>query len=222
MIEVISATARYPQGFVFTPLGASLDRLRLDKRLLPKIAFANNDGLPSVYNSRISAKSGSDILLFVHDDVWIDDHFIADRILQALEQFDVIGVAGNRRVTQSHVSWYFKNENLQEDDHQYLCGAVAHGARPSGPVSWYGPSPADCELLDGVLLAARRSKLRKASVGFDGRFDFHFYDLDFSRSARKAGLRMGTWPIAITHASGGAFNTPQWWDALKIYRGKWA
>jgi len=221
MIKIVSATARHPQAFAFTPLGASLKRLSWDERLSPEIAFANNSGLANIYNAQIVAGSDEDILLFIHDDVWIDDHFIANRIIDGLQQFDVIGVAGNRRVTQAHVNWYFKNDKFEKDDDKYLSGAVAHGARPCGPVSLYGSSPADCELLDGVLLAAKRSTLRKAKLGFDNKFAFHFYDLDFGRAARKADLRVGTWPIAITHASGGAFNTKEWGDALKLYRAKW-
>jgi GT2 family glycosyltransferase len=221
MIELISATESDQADFSNTPLGRSINRIGFDNRLVPHIAFSNEAGLPTVYNARIRAKSDADLLLFIHDDVWIDDCFVADRIIDGLSRFDVIGVAGNRRLPKQHVSWYFINENGQKDEDQYLSGAVAHGAGPFGPISWYGPSPADCELLDGVLLAAKRSTLRKASVEFDGRFDFHFYDLDFSRSAHQAGLRLGTWPIAITHASGGSFGTPPWQQSLEVYREKW-
>jgi GT2 family glycosyltransferase len=58
-------------------------------------------------------------------------------------------------------------------------------------------------------------------VKFDERFDFHFYDMDFCRGAEKAGLRIGTWPIAVTHASGALFGTPAWRSALQVYLDKW-
>jgi GT2 family glycosyltransferase len=58
-------------------------------------------------------------------------------------------------------------------------------------------------------------------VAFDTRFGFHFYDLDFCRTARAQGLRLGTWPIAITHQSGGAFADPRWQSGLQIYLDKW-
>jgi GT2 family glycosyltransferase len=77
------------------------------------------------------------------------------------------------------------------------------------------------QLLDGVLLAARASALLDAGVCFDQRFDFHHYDLDFSRQANAAGLRVGTWPIAVTHASGGAFGSAAWNRSLALYREKW-
>jgi GT2 family glycosyltransferase len=81
--------------------------------------------------------------------------------------------------------------------------------------------PADCELLDGVFLAARKSALTAKGVLFDPRFDFHFYDMDFCRSARQRGLRLGTWPIGLTHQSGGAFGTEKWNDKYQAYLKKW-
>ena len=118
MIKIVSATARHPQAFIFTPLGASLARLNWDERLSPETAFANKSGLPNVYNAQIAAAADEDILLFVHDDVWIDDYLIADRVIDALEsveRFDIIGVAGNRRVTQEHVNWFFKNDRFEQE-----------------------------------------------------------------------------------------------------------
>src|SRR6185312_2426774 len=102
----------------------------------------------------------------------------------------------------------------------YLSGAVTHG-EPFGPVSSYGPVPAFCQSLDGVFLATRRSTLKRAQVRFDPRFDFHFYDLDFCRTARRQGLTLGTWPIVITHRSAGAFNSPGWKAMSELYFQKW-
>lgn len=56
---------------------------------------------------------------------------------------------------------------------------------------------------------------------FDERFMFDFYDLDFCRSVERAGLRMGTWPIAITHTSVGQSGSPAWRGSLQTYREKW-
>ena len=221
MIEVVSATRADQNQFLMTPLGLSLQRLRFDQRLHPFIAFANADGLPAIYNRRISAESESDILLFIHDDVWINDYFIADRVIDGLAVYDVIGVAGNRRIPEAHVGWLFKSANFEWDDQANLSGAVAHGKTLMADISHYGSWPATCELLDGVLLAARRERLVKAEVKFDELFTFDFYDLDFSRSARNAGLKLGAWPIAVTHNSGGAFGTPRWREALRLYRAKW-
>jgi GT2 family glycosyltransferase len=98
---------------------------------------------------------------------------------------------------------------------------VAHGKRPFSPVTLFGPAPAECHLMDGVLLAARRSKLVSHAVRFDERCDTHFYDLDFCRTATAAGLRLGTWRLNITHQSGGDFRSPAWRRNHEIYQAKW-
>jgi len=222
MIDVISATRQTEQAFwAGSALGLSLLRLHQDGRFRARVAFENQDGLPVVYNRGLQADDCAEICLFVHDDVWLDDCHLADRLIDGLSRYDVIGVAGNRRRVAGQPAWAFVNGQFQWDDREHLSGSVGHGQAPFGKVSRYGPSPADCELLDGVLLAARTSTLRQRGVLFDPRFRFHFYDLDFCRTARQRDLRVGSWPISITHQSGGAFGTLSWREGWQTYLGKW-
>lgn len=226
MIEIVSATRRSPDAFwAESALGRSLRRLARDTRLVPQVAFENRRGLSAVFNTRLDAGSPADWLVFVHDDVWLDDHFLAERVLDGLARFDIIGVAGNRRRLPGQPAWAFAGAKPQGgfawDAPEHLSGVVAHGRHPFGALSHFGPVPAACELLDGVFLAARRSRLQAAGVRFDERFDFHFYDLDFCRTARDRGLRLGTWPVALTHQSGGAFGTESWRQGYARYLDKW-
>ena len=67
------------------------------------------------------------------------------------------------------------------------------------------------QALDGVFLAVRREAA--LGLGFDAAtFDgFHFYDLDFSYRAHRAGLRVGiALDLLIWHASKGGYASPQW------------
>lgn len=222
MIEIVSATRLPAADFAAkSALGQSLQRLGFDDRLRASLACGNRTGLPAIFNSRIDAPDSPEILVFMHDDVWIDDFFFVDRIIDGLRDFDLIGVAGNRRRLPRQPGWAFVDAELTWDDRSNLSGSVAHGLHPFGPVSHFGPTPAECELLDGILLAARKSKLAAHRVLFDPRFDFHFYDVDFCRSARKAGLRVGTWPICLTHQSGGAFGGERWRVLYQAYLAKW-
>ncbi len=227
MIEVISATRMSERDFwAKSALGRSLLRLEQDSRLIPRITYANTRGLSEIYNARMAAATDDSILLFIHDDVWLDDERFADRIIEGLAEFDMIGLAGSRRRLPKQPSWGFvmskRKPGIAEwDEDQYLSGAVAHGADAHGEVRVYGEAPAECELMDGVLLAARKSVLDSYKVGFDKRFMFHFYDLDVCRLARKRGMRLGTWPIAITHQSGGSFGTPMWQQGYQTYLEKW-
>lgn len=222
MISVISATRHSENEFWnSSALGISLRRLAHDERLLPRISFENRRGLPEVYNAHLAANDCQELVVLVHDDVWIDDYFLADRVIEGLRHFDVLGVAGNRRRVENQPAWAFTNTQLTWDQRVYLSGTVAHGQQPFGMPGYFGPVPLECELLDGVFLATKKSTLINNDVRFDPRFDFHFYDLDFCRSARQRGLRLGTWPICLTHQSGGAFGTPAWLDKLRDYLDKW-
>lgn len=222
MIDIVSATRLSSADFTSrSALGISLRRLQFDPRIRSHIAFENRRGLPEIYNARITEPGSADALVFVHDDVWIDDYFLADRVLEGLKAFDVIGVAGNRRRLPHQPAWAFVDTKFTWDEKARLSGAVGHGTHPFGGVSSFGPVPAECELLDGVFLAASRAALVKHGVLFDPRFDFHFYDMDFCRTARQCGLRLGTWPICLTHQSGGAFGSPQWQQKHLAYIEKW-
>ncbi len=107
-------------------------------------------------------------------------------------------------------------------DHPYLTGAVAHGEPGSESMSAYGPSPVRVKLLDGVLIAARADRLRDSDVRFDPALAFHLYDLDFCRAAERAGLAIGTWPIAITHRSRGeSVRSQKWAQACLRYLTKY-
>lgn len=222
MIDIVSAT-RLPEAefWANSALGQSLRRLSFDGRLRPRVSFENRRGLPDVFNSALTAADANGMLVFVHDDVWLDDFFLFNRISEGLRAYDVIGLAGNRRLPKHHVSWNYIDTHLTWDDLANLSGIIAHGLQPFGHIDCMGSVPADCELLDGVLMAANRHALLEKSVRFDPRFDFHFYDIDFCRTARQQGLRLGTWPIAVTHQSDGAFGDAHWRQLYEVYVQKW-
>jgi len=220
---IVAATREAPNPFMESaPLGRSLRRLSFDRRLEARPAFNNREGLPAVYNRQISEENREKILLFVHDDIWLDDCFVYDRLQEALAQFEVIGLAGNTRRLPGQPAWGFASADpFVPENPRYLSGVVADGDQPWGKPSRYGPPGLACLMLDGVFLAARCETLLDSGVRFDERFAFDFYDIDFCRSAEAAGLRMGTWPIAITHASIGKFGSPAWRAGLQAYREKW-
>lgn len=222
MIDLVCATRLTAEEFWGrAALGLSLRRLAHDDRLKARVFFENRRGLPALYNERIQAEDAAPVLAFIHDDVWLDDHFFFEHVTSGVIAFDVVGVAGNRRRAPGQPSWAFPSTEFKWDERANLSGVVSHGPSPFGQISAFGPVPAACELLDGVLLAARRDVLRQHQVGFDERFDFHFYDMDFCRSARVAGLRLATWPIGITHQSEGGFGSNAWLDNYKRYLAKW-
>lgn len=221
MIEIVSATRFSEQEFWDkSALGASLQRLNFDVRITTYIAFENQKGLPEIFNKRIFDDNQSEILVFIHDDVWIDDFFIADRILDAVQKYDVFGVVGNQHRKHLQPSWAFLNIEGQWDVRENLSGAIAHSQSAFGKVSYFGSSDCPCEILDGVLIGAKKSALQQAGVCFDEKFNFHFYDVDFCVFAQQKGLKIGTWPLALTHQSSGGYGE-QWLYAYNVFCQKW-
>lgn len=140
----------------------------------------------------------------------------------ALHRFDVVGVAGSHGRAPRQAAWGFLDDRFMPVPQPgRLSGAVGHGKHPFAPVSYFGPAPADSELLDGLFLAAKARVLREREVRFAPQFDFHFYDMDFCRRARQQGLRVGTWLIALVHASEGGLDTPHWHQKYAAYPRKW-
>ncbi len=222
MIEIIIATKLSEHEFWDKSATAlSLRRLEFDSRWVPRVAFENRQGLPTIYNACITTGPSDSIMVFIHDDVWIDDCFFIDRLIEGVQAYDIIGVVGNRRRLPNQASWAFLDTKFTWDDQSNLSGIVAHGEQAFGKISFFGAVPADCELLDGVFLAAKKEVLTANGLLFDPQFDFHFYDLDFCRSTRQLGLRLGTWPVCLTHQSHGVANMGQWLQKYYSYLKKW-
>lgn len=226
-LTVVTATRLSLEAFQrVSLLGRSLPRLGELQPLGLKLAHGNTRPLGELYNAAIDQAAPEDVLIFVHDDVYVDDWLLAQRVQEALQQFDVVGVAGNTRVQHRQVTWHLQPEADQPGvpsvwDHGHLSGAICHGPA-QGKLSVYGPAPRAVRLLDGVFLAGRAGVLQRAGVRFDPALGFHFYDLDFCLCAHQAGLRLGTWPIALTHASGGgSIGSQAWRESREAFRNKW-
>jgi GT2 family glycosyltransferase len=202
-------------------LGRSLRNWRQDRRVSFDVAYGNTAGLPVVYNAALDRSAPGEAVVFVHDDVWLEDPLWLDKLTPALRRFDLVGVAGNTRRQKRQRAWLIRPGDGFVLDLPHLSGVVGHGERPGGEASEYGPTPAACELLDGVLLALRAEVARGSGLRFDERFRFHFYDLDLCREARRRGLVLGTWPISLTHQSKGFFGGEAWEAGLAQYFGKW-
>ena len=153
----------------------------------------------------------------------ICDFFWAGRILQGLNQFGILGVAGNKRRLPKQSSWAKTDDIYTWDNFDNLCGIVAHGKGfPPDNLSFYGPSAQEVKSLDGLMLISYSETLHNNSLYFDERFDFHFYDMDFCRQAELKGVKMGTWPISVVHGSEGQAEPDDSWKAgYKRYLDKW-
>ena len=203
-----------------TLLGRSLQQPQ-HQSLLPVLTHANRDPLAVAYNAAIAAAPAEALLIFCHDDVDLGPEPLGPQLEAAFRDFDLVGVAGNQRRQSGQMAWRLDGPSLQWD-HAQLSGSIRHGQPGAAKEVRYGPSPRPVELLDGVFLAVRAGVLQQAGVRFDPRFGFHFYDLDLCRTARQQGLRLGTWPLPLVHASSGDALTFPWLEELERYQSKWS
>lgn len=191
------------------------------------ILFAQNKrGLSSVYNQAITQIITHDaIVVFLHDDVELCDWWWAERVLEGLQHFDIIGLAGCLKRIPYQPAWHCQIQNgqycwLPEDNlslhiaHRHVNNHAAYN------IAHMGTTRVAVQLLDGVFLACRTETLRQTGLRFDEQFQFHFYDLDFCRNAEKLGLTMGTWDISVIHDSSGGFNET-WRAMITQYFQKW-
>lgn len=183
----------------------------------------NSEGLSKIYNKVIEqSKDDPAVLIFAHDDLHILDFHWMNAIFNGLNQFGIIGVAGNKRRVPFQPSWAFIDNNFTWDDSANLSGVVGHGnSFPPSNISNFGPPFQEVKLLDGLILAAFSETLLKNHMRFDERFKFHFYDLDFCRQAEIRGITMGTIPLSLIHESGGNFGSDSWKQAYQQYLEKW-
>ena len=74
-------------------------------------AYENQRPLADAYNRAIdTVGAATTSSSFVHDDVWVDDWQVAQRLRDALAAYDVVGVAGNRRRAPRQASWVFDGD----------------------------------------------------------------------------------------------------------------
>jgi len=153
------------------------------------------------------ARSRGDIVVFSHDDIEILAPDMAAKLLDALRDRDIVGVAGSTLFPASGRWWGFQTGS------PHTRGVVAHRAPGEDTYALYvfgvGAAVDDgIQVLDGLFFAARREVLE--TVEFDARtFDgFHCYDIDFTYRAFLAGFRIGVSnELAIVHQSRGKFGS---------------
>ena len=157
--------------------------------------------LASAYNEAARV-ARHEHLVFMHDDVDLVSPAPLACLEAALREADVVGLAGSRRASGPAVLWA---------GHPHLHGWVSYPAAQgdgleAAPLSLRDGVIDGMQALDGLLIACRREVV--LGVGFDAAtFDgFHFYDLDFSVRAQRAGYRLAvTTEVLAVHASRGSF-----------------
>lgn len=218
-VVLVSMTKHDPQGFMSTPLGRTFARVKdlSDTR----ITYNNTSGCSEVYNRFLIDEYSDKVLMFVHDDVYLEDYWAVHRVTESLRYYDVVGVVGQD----------YPFPSTQWDTYEGHEGAIAHwnvgtvamGEAPlTSEMKFKAVAPRQCFALDGQFLAMDVRRVLDSGARFDPKFAFGFYDTDFSRTATKCGLKLGVWPIVATHVSSGrAVGTDMWYHEMALYKEKW-
>jgi hypothetical protein len=178
------------------------------------IVFKNKKGLPKLYNSFINETYKDKRLIFVHDDVLIEDMFLEEKLDIAFEKFDIVGLAGSKKCDLSKPpAWHLMSER---NDH---VGEVGHSHNKVSWTTCFGPTDSRALLLDGLFLAVRVDRLLETDTYFDENFNFHHYDITFCLNANKNKLKLGVSPIKVTHFGlGDSMNTPEWHRSAQTFK----
>lgn len=176
------------------------------------MVFENSDGLPKVYNRKLAqyAGSGAEFIVFVHDDVYLDDLKLYDKLSTAHRNlgYHIIGVAGATRVQMSDPAlWHLMAKRRD------FRGYALHFTKTGRIMcSSFGPTPDEVAVVDGVFIAAHLPSVVSSGWRFNENYEFHHYDLAGCLDARAKGLKVGVYPIHLIHESPGldSVSNPLW------------
>lgn len=191
--KVVVATPDSVDKFLESPIKLSVDKLAWAEKL--EIIFENKEGLPKVYNQFLTEEYRGYKIIFVHDDVLIDDLFLEEKLDIAFQKYDIVGLAGCKKckLSSEMVAWHLMCER---DD---MVGEVCHSKDKKYWTTVFGPTDSRALILDGLFLAVDVSRLLDTNTKFDENFDFHHYDITFCLRANQNRLKMGVYPIKVTH-----------------------
>jgi hypothetical protein len=196
-----------------SPFYLSLDKLGLTKQCT--FVTENKEGLPKVYNSFINEDNRNSYIIFIHDDVLIEDMFLEEKLKLAFDKYDIVGLAGSKKC---NLYAPFPAWHLMSDKNDWV-GEVAHSKDKKKWTTVFGETDSRALILDGLFIGVNVSKLLDSNTRFDENFDFHHYDISFCLTANNNKLKMGVYPISVTHFGlGDSMNSPEWHNSAKKFK----
>jgi len=170
------------------------------------VFFENKEGLPKVYNQFFTEQNKLKKIIFVHDDVLIEDLFWEEKLNIAFEKYDIVGLAGSKKCDLTRPpAWHLMS------DRQDQVGEVGHSHQKNVWTTVFGKSESRALVLDGLFIALNMERVVQTLLRFDENFDFHHYDITFCLNANKNKLKMGVTPIRVVHFGlGDSMNTNEW------------
>ena len=161
----------------------------------------NTAGLSVTYNTFLDQHPEYECVIFAHDDIFIDDLLLLDKLDAAFNDYDIIGLAGGSSpVLAPPILWHLM---CPRNTH---AGCVAHFANEQATQIFhtaFGPTPARVALIDGLFMAVKVPLINKVGWRFNPEFTYHHYDIAGCIDANNKKLKIGVIPINVIHASPG-------------------
>lgn len=204
------------KAFLNRPIYKSLQRLS-DYGVKRKVIEPTR-GLSVAYNEILTEDlSPFHTVVFVHDDVEVEDLYFVDKFKDSPYDITVCAGATSFHKNSENLAWHLASERKD------WRGEVAHISNNKVWTTIFG-SPGRVLTFDGVCFGIKMSTFLKNPVYFDDDMEFHFYDTAFALRAYNAGWTAGIpeRPLRIIHHGLGdsmlsdSFNTSQ-----QIFRKKY-
>jgi hypothetical protein len=187
------------------------------------IWYENNEKPITVcYNEvidRYREETEQPIILFIHDDVWLEDIMFPEKLQSYSVRYDIMGVAGATKVDMKNdiIAWHMINMDckygsvMHRTDKEYFMVDFSAGKK----------TPKQVLTIDGLFMAMTPSAYN--DIKFDYQFMWDFYDLDLCIEAYNYTIKVGVVPIQVTHASvGGGITSYKYIEAQKLFKRKWS
>lgn len=177
--------------------------------------FKDNDrGLSECYNEILKDPNNlNKIVLFVHDDVELEDVFLYEKLIGS--PYSITGLAGAKSFNKQSdkLAWH-----LSAPKEDYV-GEVAHVNHKNIWTTVFGPTNSRALTIDGLFIACKVKDLVEKGLTFDENFNFHFYDIAFCLRANERKVTCGVLPIrVIHHGLGDSMLTLDWEETNKKFK----
>jgi hypothetical protein len=162
----------------------------------------NKEGLSKRYNEFLDHHGDDfDYIVFAHDDIFIDDYGVIEKLKIAHEDYDIVGLAGGVSPSvKEPCLWHIMCGGFGPN----LRGFVGHyTSNNSVAMTNFGPTPARVAIADGLFLSINTHKAKSVGWKFNENYDFHLYDIASCIDANNLKLKIGVYPILVYHMSPG-------------------
>lgn len=199
---IVTCTQKNRHQFQETDIYKSYNECKLSSDFELEVFYQNKEGLSKQYNTILNNEKYKNYewIVFVHDDVYIDDVRLLQKLNEAQKlDYDIVGLAGglNPRIGGINL-WHLMTDRK---DHR---GFVAHPVNENQMmVTNFGPSPSRVVIIDGLFFAVYNPKAKKVGFNFNENYTFHHYDISASLEANMKKLKIGVYPINVVHRSPG-------------------